>query len=179
MASNSARRTISGPLVLAALVLTACGGGGAPTPASSTTGGSTYVPGQYLPAANYAAKCASPRAGTDPITNVAYPDVQGTATDENNFLRSWTHQLYLWFDQVPDLDPSQYTTVNYFPLLKTSATTASGAPVDKFHFTYATSTWESLSMQGVQAGYGVDFDVVAAAPPRARVAAGPVAFGST
>ena len=177
MASNSARATINGSLVLAALVLTACGGGGAPTTASSTpsgsgtssggsTTGSTYVPGQYLPAANYAAKCASPRTGTDPITNVAYPDVQGTATDENNFLRSWTHQLYLWFDQVPDLDPSQYTTVNYFPLLKTSATTASGAPVDKFHFTYATSTWESLSMQGVQAGYGVNFDVLAATPPR-------------
>jgi carboxyl-terminal processing protease len=171
MASNSARATINGSLVLAALVLTACGGGGAPTTASSTPSGSTYVPGQYLPAANYAAKCASPRTGTDPITNVAYPDVQGTATDENNFLRSWTHQLYLWFDQVPDLDPSQYTTVNYFPLLKTSATTASGAPVDKFHFTYATSTWESLSMQGIQAGYGVDLDVVAAAPPRTIVVA--------
>jgi carboxyl-terminal processing protease len=186
MASNGARPGTIGTFVLAALLLTACGGGGASTTTSTTSGsgttsssgstsgsttGSTYVPGQYLPAANYAAKCANPRTGTDPITNVTYPDVQGTATDENNYLRSWTHQLYLWFDQVPDLDPSQYTTVNYFPLLKTSATTASGAPVDKFHFTYATSTWESLSMQGVQAGYGVDLDVVAATPPRNIVVA--------
>jgi len=169
--SHNARPAITGAIVLAALTLTACGGsGGAATNSSSggsgTTTGSTYIAGQYLPAANFAAKCANPRSGTDPVTNVAYPDVAGTATDENNFLRSWTHQLYLWFDQVPDLDPSLYTTVDYFPLLKTSATTASGAPVDKFHFTYPTATWESLSMQGVQAGYGVNFDVVAATPPR-------------
>jgi carboxyl-terminal processing protease len=162
--------------LLAMILLAACGGGGASggtssgsasTGASGSMGsGSSYVPGQYLAAANYAAQCANPRSGVDPITNVAYPDVQGTSTDENNFLRSWTHQLYLWFDQVPDLDPSQYTTVNYFPLLKTSAVTASGAPVDRFHFTYATATWESLSEQGVQAGYGVNFDVLSPTPPR-------------
>jgi carboxyl-terminal processing protease len=195
MLNNSARPGIIGTFVLAALVLTACGGGGTPATNSTTSGagsssggstggsstgggttgggttggtttGSTYVAGQYLPVANFAAKCANPRSGTDPVTTVAYPDVQGTATDENNFLRSWTHQLYLWFDQVPDLDPSLYTTVNYFPLLKTSATTASGAPEDKFHFTYPTATWESMSVQGIEAGYGVDFEVVAATPPR-------------
>jgi carboxyl-terminal processing protease len=166
--------------LLAALMLVGCGGGGsvaqsdeAASAAGSAglTGGSgtstsTYVSGQYLAASNYAAKCANPRSGVDPVTNVPYPDVQGTAIDENNFLRSWTHQLYLWFADVPDLDPSQYTTVNYFPLLKTSAVTSTGAPVDRFHFTYATSTWESLSEQGVEAGYGVDFDVIASTPPR-------------
>jgi carboxyl-terminal processing protease len=164
-------------LAVLALLITGCGGGGSSgstssgsTSSTGTTGTSTttstYVAGQYLPAANYAAKCASPRSGTDPVTNVMYPDVQGTATDENNFLRSWTHQLYLWFDQVPDLDPSQYTTVDYFPLLKTSAVTASNQPVDRFHFTYTTAFWESLSIQGVEAGYGVNFDVIASVPPR-------------
>ncbi len=167
---------------LLALGLTACGGGGSGggsvaggsssgTGSSGGTSGTAYVPGQYLAASEFAAKCASPRSGTDPVTHVVYPDVQGTATDENNYLRSWTHQLYLWFDQVPDLDPSLYTTAAYFPLLKTSATTASGAPVDKFHFTYATSVWESLSMQGIAVGYGVDFDVIAATPPRSIIVA--------
>ena len=151
--------------VLAALLLVGCGGGGAPG-GDSGSAGTTYVAGQYLAASRYAAKCASPRSGKDPLSNTAYPDVQGTATDENNYLRSWTHQLYLWFDQVPDLDPSLYTTVAYFPMLKTSATTASGAEVDKFHFTYATSVWESLEEQGVQAGYGVTFDSVSSKPPR-------------
>jgi len=166
--------------LLAALTLAACGGGGsgggtvAGGSSSGTSGGTAgdgYVPGQYLAASHFAAQCASPRSGTDPVTHVVYPDVQGTATDENNYLRSWTHQLYLWFDQVPDLDPSLYTTAAYFPLLKTSATTASDAPVDKFHFTYATSVWESLSMQGVVVGYGVDFDVIASTPPRSIIVA--------
>ncbi|HTV78013.1 MAG TPA: S41 family peptidase [Steroidobacteraceae bacterium] len=177
----SIRLPVAGLLV--PLLLAACGGGGdsggtvATATGSSTaasSGGSsgpTYVPGQYLPAANFAAKCASPRSGTDPVTNVPYPDVQGTGTDENYFLRSWTHQLYLWFADVPDLDPAQYSTADYFPLLKTSATTASGAPVDRFHFTYATSVWESLSQEGEQAGYGVDFEVIAATPPRQIVVA--------
>jgi carboxyl-terminal processing protease len=166
--------------LLAALGLTACGGGGsgggtvAGGGSSGTTGGATgtsYVPGQFLAAGQFAARCANPRSGIDPVTDMAYPDVQGTATDENNYLRSWTHQLYLWFDQVPDLDPSLYTTAAYFPLLKTSATTASGAPVDKFHFTYATSVWESLSTQGVEVGYGVYFDVIASTPPRSIIVA--------
>jgi carboxyl-terminal processing protease len=174
-----------GTTLLAALLLAGCGGGGSSGSASTagtssggttggTTGGSTggssdtYVPGQFLAASTYAAKCANPRSGTDPLSNTAYPDVQGTATDENNYLRSWTHQLYLWFDEVPDLDPSQYTTADYFQLLKTSATTPSGAPEDKpqFHFTYPTSTWESLETQGVQAGYGVYLDLQSPTPPR-------------
>ena len=164
------RRVLGASLapLFAALMLAGCGGGGSGGAAtgSSSTSTSSYVPGQYLAASKYAAQCANPRSGVDPYSNMPYPDVQGTATDENNFLRSWTHELYLWFDQVPDLDPSQYTTVNYFPLLKTSAVTSTGAPVDRFHFTYATATWEALSLQGVEAGYGVNFEVIAAKPPR-------------
>src|SRR5580692_13202267 len=146
MSVAETRFGIIGTAVLAALLLAGCGGGGSSGSAATggspggTSGGTTgtgYVPGQYLPASNYAAQCANPRSGTDPVSDMPYPDVQGTSTDENNFLRSWTHQLYLWFDQVPDLEPSLYTTVNYFPLLKTSAKTASGNPVDKFHFTYS------------------------------------------
>jgi len=176
-----------GTPALVVLLLAGCGGGGssgsAATASSSAAGGTTagssgattdtYVPGQFLAASTYAAKCANPRSGTDPLSNMPYPDTQGTATDENNYLRSWTHQLYLWFDEVPDLDPSLYTTADYFPLLKTSATTPSGAPKDKpqFHFTYPTSTWESLETQGVQAGYGVYLDLQSATPPRNLVVA--------
>jgi len=161
--------------VLVAAFLTGCGGGGSGSSGSSTGGttssSSSYVPGQYLAASQYANRCASPRTGTDPVTGKAYPDVQGTSTDENNFLRSWTHDLYLWYSDVPDLDPSKYTTADYFPLLKTSAKTSSGQDVDRFHFTYATATWESFSQQGVMPGYGVDFELIAAQPPREVVVA--------
>ena len=111
--------------------------------------------------------CVTPRSGVDPGTQKAYPDTQGTLLDELNWLRSWTNDLYLWFDEVPDQNPANFTTdADYFAVLKTSATTASGAPKDKFHFTYATSTWESLSQSGVEAGYGANFVVIAATPPR-------------
>jgi hypothetical protein len=141
-------------------------GGGGSNPSNTT-----YTAGVYLPESTFAAKCASPRSGTDPFTHVAYPDVAGSSTDENNWLRSWTNDLYLWYNEVPDLDPSQYTTSNYFPLLKTSAITASGADKDKFHFIYQTSVWESLSQSNTDIGYGVQFEILQQTPPRKIVVA--------
>jgi hypothetical protein len=55
--------------------------------------------------------------------------------------------------------------------MKTTETTPSGAPQDRFHFTYATSVWEALSDSGEEVGYGVDFEIVAATPPRNVVVA--------
>jgi C-terminal processing protease CtpA/Prc len=153
--------------------ISACGGGGS---GGNAVGGgpvmsTTYTAGVYQPESTFAAKCAAPRSGTDPYTSKAYPDVAGSSTDENNWLRSWTNDLYLWYSEVPDLDPSQYTTSNYFPLLKTSATTASSAPKDKFHFIYQTSVWESLSQSNTDVGYGLQFDIVQRTPPREVVVA--------
>lgn len=145
-------RSITIP-ALGLLLLTACGGGGG-------SGGTTLTPvgwtsGVFQPASNFVNKCAMPRSGTDPITNMAYPDKAGTVLDENNWLRSWTNDLYLWFNEVTDLNPSLYTTTAaYFDVLKTAAKTSSGAAKDKFHFTSKTSDWESQAQTGVQVGYG-------------------------
>ena len=171
-------------VVLAMLLgLSACGGGGNASGTlvsaggagggSSVTGTSPngWVAGVFQPSSKFANQCAAPRSGTDPVNQKAYPDTQGTATDENNFLRSWTNELYLWYSEVPDLNPASYTTAAYFPLLKTSATTASGNAKDKFHFTYPTSTWEQLSQAGVQLGYGAIFVIQQASPPRKIVVA--------
>ncbi len=62
--------------------------------------------------------CVNPRAGT--------ADRSGTRTDENNWLRSWTNELYLWYGEVTDRDPSLYETDQYFDLLKTNAVTSTG-----------------------------------------------------
>jgi carboxyl-terminal processing protease len=159
-------------LPLAALaVLAGCGGGGGST-LGSGGGQSTWTSGVFLPPAKFAALCATPRTGTDPYTGQPYPDMPGTTTDENNWLRSWTHELYLWYDEVQDVNPALYSsTADYFQLMKTTETTASGAPKDRFHFTYPTSVWESLSQSGVNVGYGVQWEIVAATPPRSvRVA---------
>ena len=86
-------------------VLAGCGGGSTPSSANNSSI-STFTAGVFQPPSTFAALCAAPRTGTDPYNNnQPYPDRQGTATDENNWLRSWTHQLYLWYDEVQDVDP--------------------------------------------------------------------------
>lgn len=158
-------------VALAALAaLSGCGGGSSGSPSSGTTSpppqGNTWTAGVFQPSANFAALCQSPRSGNDPITGKPYPDKPGSTVDENNWLRSWTHELYLWYDEVTDVDPSLYTTPDYFQQMKTMATTSSGAPKDRFHFTYPSSTWESLSQAGVEVGYGLQFEIVQATVPR-------------
>ena len=150
----------------ACIAITSCGGGGGSTSGGTAT--NTWVQGVFKPSADFAAQCAAPRTGTDPITGKSYPDVQGSTLSQNNWLRSWTNELYLWYDEVTDIDPSLYATSDYFNKLKTVQTDAAGQPKDKFHFTYTTSTWETLSSSDVSAGYGVQWVFVANTPPRDR-----------
>lgn len=161
-------------LLMLALGLSACGGGSSGSMLSGSSGGAGsspsgdgWVAGVYQPSAHFAARCAMPRSGVDPTTNQTYPDVQGTTTDENNWLRSWTNELYLWYSEVPDIDPGTYSsTASYFQVMKTTATTSTGRPKDRFHFTYPTSTWEQMSQAGVDIGYGVTWDLAVSVPPR-------------
>jgi carboxyl-terminal processing protease len=154
-----------------------CGGGGGDGSAGTIGGGgaapsaSGWVAGSFLPAASFAGKCVNPRTGTDPQTGQPYNESRGTATDENNWLRSWSHDLYLWYDEIVDRDPGLYATPSYFDLLKTTAVTPSGRPKDRFHFTYSTAEWLSLSQSGVEAGYGAQWAVIASLPPRRIVVA--------
>src|SRR5262245_36571129 len=125
----------------------------------------------FPPSASFAEKCQTPRSGVDPTTNTAFHDVAGTLDDEKHWLRSWTHEFYLWYREVPDYNPAGFqTALDFFDALKTPATTASGKPKDQFHFTYDTPTWEMLSQGGVSAGYGVQWVVIAGRPPRQVVA---------
>ena len=143
-------------------------GGGTSGTGSGTSG---YTAGVFPPSSTFAGKCATPRTGTDPNNgNQPYPDVQGTSTDENNFLRSWTNELYLWYSEVPDLDPANYATPDYFALLKTSGSNPSGTPKDKFHFTQPTSLFEQ-QQSGVSLGYGAIFFLANATVPRTLVVA--------
>ena len=125
----------------------------------------------FAPSSSFAAQCATPRTGIDPATGRLFPDVQGSTLSENNYLRSWTNELYLWYSEVPDINPAGYSTANYFNLLKTSAVTPSGTPKDKFHFTYPTDVWEQLAQSDVQAGYGAEWALLAKTPPREVVVA--------
>ena len=157
-----------------AVVLTGCGGGGG----GGTAAGAqpvtsvSFVAGTFLPSSQYQNQCAAPRSGTDPNTGLVFPDRAGSTLAEQLWLRSWTNELYLWYNEVPDIDPAGFATaLSYFNVLRTSAVTPSGKPKDKFHFTVPTSVWEALSQSGVQAGYGVEWALLPATPPRKAVAA--------
>ncbi len=124
-----------------------------------------WVPGSFQPAANFQDKCASPRTGS------SFTDTQGTTLDENNWLRSWSNDTYLWYDEIIDQNPALFDTLEYFDLLKTNAVTPSGTPKDKFHFALDTEAWEQLSQSGVSAGYGAQWAILSGSPPRQIVVA--------
>jgi len=127
---------------------------------------------QFDPAANFAARCVSPRAGIDPFTGSSWPDQPGRGVDERNWLRSWTHDFYLWYQELPDRDPGLYPSSDeYFKVLKTAARTSRGKDKDQFHFSMRTSDWQSLAQTGMSAGYGATFVMISDAPPRNVVVA--------
>ena len=155
-------------MLLILVLVAACGGGGGGSKqANNNAGGGGFQPGVFLDWSTFFAHCQAPRSGINPATNQAYPDVQGTTTDENEFLRSYSNDTYLWYNEITDRDPALYNDpLAYFDLLVTNATTPSGQPKDKFHFTFDSDEWYQLSQSGISAGYGVQWALLSPVPPR-------------
>ena len=117
-----------------------------------------------MPASTFAAQCQAPRAGTS--------DRRGATLDENNFLRSYSDNTYLWYNEITDQDPGVFNDpIAYFDELRTTAITLSGQDKDKFHFTFDTEAWIQLSQSGVSSGYGAQWVLLSTAPPREIVIA--------
>jgi carboxyl-terminal processing protease len=160
--------------VLLALVLTtSCGGGGsggsspapnpnpppsAPNPpAPPPATGIPWSLGVFQPASSFAARCAAPRPGST--------DLPGSTLEEKHWLRSWTHELYLWYAEVPDRNPALTADVlQYFDLLQSPTK-------DRFHFALDTEEFLAQSQSGVSVAYGVRWEVLQPAPPRRIVVA--------
>lgn len=152
---------------LMAALLGSCGGGGGGGSGGGPPigGGSGFTPGVFAAATSFEARCSAPRSGSDPQGR-PWPDRLGTALDEKNWLRSWTHELYLWYREVADRDPAAFSVLDYFDLLKTPQSTASGQPKDRFHFAIPTNAWLQQSQLGSSAGYGLQWAILADTPPR-------------
>ena len=112
---------------------------------------SDWVQGEYLPSKNFANICSNPRL------NNKYQDLAGDYVDEKKWIRSWSHETYLWYNELPDIDPASIQDpIKYFDQMKTSAITSSGSAKDRFHFAVNTEESELLSETGISVGYGAN-----------------------
>ena len=142
-------------LVIALVTLAACSGGsnnggglGQPAGGGGGGGNNGWQQGVFLDWATFYQQC-------------------GTVLDQNNFLRSYSDDTYLWYDEITDRDPALFNDpLDYFDVLRTTELSPSGQPKDKFHFTYDSEEWEQLSQSGVSAGFGIQWAFLSLAPPR-------------
>ena len=162
----------TGLLVPATLtLLAACGGGGGndsilavaddiPVPVNRE-----FIAGQFLPSSDFKDFCADPRTGAE------FNDVLGTRLDENQWLRSFSNETYLWYNEIVDLYPADFQTDEYFELMRTNEVTDSGKPKDQFHFSIDTEEFTALSESGTVIGYGVELAILDPLPPREIIVA--------
>jgi len=131
----------------------------------------TWSKGVFGAPDDYRSKCEAPRSGIAPHNNQPYPDQAGSSTHENFFLRSLTHNYYLWYDEVVDIDPALYSTPDYFARMKTTQKTPTGTPKDQFHWSTPSDEYHQLTEAGIEAGYGAAWVVWPTIPPREAVVA--------
>jgi carboxyl-terminal processing protease len=153
----------------------------------------------YAASASLAKRCVAPRPATmlSAITHKPYGDTQGTLLDENAFIQSWVNETYLWYRDVPLVDPTDYVIgatvpyVNpssnavgstriqtnadavdaYFNSQRSTEFTLGGKPKDPFHFTYPTAQWETLTLGTAHEGFGFVAALLSRSPPRKVVVA--------
>ncbi len=151
-------------------LLQGCGGGGdGASPSINTSTNSAWTQGDYSKTSNeFANRCETPRTGLDPYAGYQpYPDKAGSALQEKLFLRAFTNETYLWYDEVPDRNPSFYSSViAYFHSLVTSETTATGKTKDRFHFAIPYEDEMKSSQSGLVAGFGFNWSFIQTTEPR-------------
>ncbi|MEC4089753.1 S41 family peptidase [Pseudoalteromonas rubra] len=174
-------------LALTLTALSGCGGGGTEsgnggdsgtvtTPDNnnnngSDSGGSSTEPswqaGVFPPATNFINYCANPRTGQDEFNNnQPFPDRAGTAMHEKMWLRSFSHETYLWYDELADNDPQDFSSVaDYFAQLKTTQRNPDGSLKDQFHFSNTYEEYQKEQQSGVTTSYGIHWSAIKTASP--------------
>ncbi|MCF6194098.1 MAG: S41 family peptidase, partial [Kangiellaceae bacterium] len=154
-------------LTLLSIIGCGSGGGGSSTIEKPSASQPNWAANVFEDETQFKNLCQTPRTGTDPFSGNAFPDRAGKTLQENHWLRSWSDNTYLWYNEIIDRNPISFSdTESYFDQLKTQATTNSGQEKDKFHFTFDTAEWQQLNQSGISAGYGVEWAIVQSSPPR-------------
>lgn len=143
-------------IVFFVLILAACGGGG---------GGGESENLVSKNSKSLANLCMHPRPGT--------ADKQASFIEEKYFLRAFTDETYLWYQDISNPYPDVYsydTPQAYFDQLRTGRKTASGAYIDQFHWSQTTESWKAAA-SGLEQDYGIQWAAQTSLPPRNWVVA--------
>ncbi|MGI2170384.1 S41 family peptidase [Shewanella sp. MF05960] len=133
------RSTLAPFIMGTSLLLTACGG----SSSDDNTSGSTapqWVSGTFANYSSLANQCSAPLT-------------------QKLWLRSWSNDTYLWYDEIIDRDPAPYSVAEYFDLLKTNELSDTGSLKDNFHFSMSTEEWNLLNGSGASVGYGMELSL--------------------
>lgn len=151
-------------------IITSCSGDSSGTRLSSNqfdteiVASSNWTSGEYPPPESFANQCINPRSNED------FQDLFGTYEDENNWIRSWSHKTYLWYKELPDIDPASIKNPEeYFQLMKTSAKTDTGREKDRFHYAQNTKDYIQYTQSGITPGYGFTYTLTQSTPPRKAI----------
>ena len=157
-------------------ILGACGGGGGggstpaaivpppPPPPASTA--PVWTQGSFQAASQFKDQCQTVRTGMD-IEGNTFPDEVGSLAEELFWLRSWTHETYLWNDEVTDRNPAGFNSrTDYFAVLRTTEQTPSGKDKDDFHFSQSTEEFLRQRNSAPSPSYGARLVAFSAEVPR-------------
>lgn len=163
-----------GASALFVAALAACGGGGGGSDGGITppaTPPAPPAPSPGLPASSTLAQQCAPTNTLAPAGNR-----NGSLDTEKRWVRSYMDEAYLWYREVPTVDPAlpQFSNVNnvrlsldaYFDALLTPALTPSNKLKDEFSFTFPTAEWNARSQGGTSAGFGIEWAAIGRSPPR-------------
>lgn len=126
------RCRVAALLAASALLLAACGGGGGGGGDEQTVGTQTTT--SLPPSSSVAGMC--------------------TAEGPKKFVRSYMDEVYLWYDEIPQVDASKYSSVEaYFDALLVRTPDSSGQPRDRFSVALTSSAadaWLSADLDAPQ-----------------------------
>ena len=150
---------------------------------SSTTGNSGSVDASFAgispiePNASADAKRCAPDNpyARDATGNLLPAYSAGTRLNERQWLASYLDEAYLWYKEIPLVDPQTpvfdtgtygQSMASYFYSLLTPQKQADGQDKDRFSFIYPTALWKELTQTGVKLGHGVTWIAGSREPPR-------------
>ncbi len=147
------------------LLLAACGGSGGGN-GSGAVGAATQ----------YAQQCAPDNPWAVDAQGQMKPGYQtGTREREMRFVQAQLKEVYLWEDEMPEVDPllarfqqGSYADGigQYFAGLLSPARMPDGQLKDRFSQLLPTEEWQRRSQTGRYAGLGIDIATMRAQPPR-------------